>query len=309
MAKNQERLTVGKIRRWVRAHHERTGRWPGRDSGPVIDEPGFTWSTIDRCLKRGGRGLPGDSSLSSLIKESGGLQNLRRAKPGLTKKMILEWADEHYQRTGKWPDRDAGPVLSAPYIAWGTIEKRLRHGGLDLPGGETLTRLLRDHRGVWDRRGKPRLTEKRILKWADDHFNRTGRWPVTLSGRLREVPNEDWAAIDMALRDGRRGLPGGSSLARLLDEHRRRAIGARAPRLTAKQIMAWAKAHKKRTGAWPSPRSGQVHGSGGETWASLDAALRHGRHGLRGGSSLADLLERHCPVDESTSSCRTSSYR
>jgi len=73
---------------------------------------------------------------------------------------------------------------------------------------------------VWDRRGKPRLTLKRILKWCDAHYNLHGRWPVTLSGPVHGAPGEDWAAIDMALRDGRRGLAGGSSLARLLEEER-----------------------------------------------------------------------------------------
>ena len=33
--------------------------------------------------------------------------------------------------------------------------------------------------------------------------------------------DETWAGIDNTLRKGRRGLPGGSSLAKLLDKHRR----------------------------------------------------------------------------------------
>jgi len=287
------RLTKARIWRWAKLHHERTGRWPGRDTGPVVGGPGISWSTIDRCLRRGGHGLHAGSSLSHLIREAGGLQNLRRAAPGLTRKQILDWADLHYERTGQWPDRDSGPVIGAPHIAWGTIEKRLRHGGLNLPGGMTLTRLLREARGVWDRRGKPRLTEKRILKWADAYFNHTGRWPVTLSGALHDAPNEDWAAIDMALRDGRRGLPGGSSLARLLAQYRGKPYKKHAQRLTVRQVLQWAQDHHERTGNWPTRISGIVRGAEGETWGDIDGALRAGTRGLHGGSSLVKLLERH----------------
>lgn len=236
MTDKTPRLTITEIKRWAKSHLDRTGKWPGRDSGPVIGGPDISWSTIDRWLRRGGRGLQGGSSLSELIRSSGGQQNLRRREPGLSKKKILEWADSHRDLTGQWPDRDSGPVRQAPHITWATIDKRLRYGGLNLNGGTTLTRLLREHRGVWDRRGNTRLTVKLILKWADAHYYRTGSWPVTLSGEVVDAPgaNEQWATIDVALRDGRRGLPGHSSLAQLLQEHRGVPIGKRTVRTTKK---------------------------------------------------------------------------
>ena len=292
MAKKAVNLTRAQIWRWARAHYDRWGKWPGRDTGPVTDGPDITWSTVDRCLKKGGHGLRAGSSLSELIKDYGGLQNLRRAKPGLTRKQVLDWADLHHERMGKWPDRDSGPVIGGGGISWGTIDKRLRYGGLNLPGGMTLTRLLREARGVWDRRGKPRLTIKRILKWSDAHYNLHGRWPVTLSGPVHGAPGEDWAAVDMALRDGRRGLPGGSSLARVLDNHRGVPSGKGRACLTVSEIAEWAKQHQKRTGRWPTRKSGAVHGAPAENWGAIDSALRTGSRGLRGDSSLAKLRER-----------------
>ena len=71
------------------------------------------------------------------------------------------------------------------------------------------------------RRGPP-LTEGQILAWADAHRARTGGWPSANTGGVAGVPGQSWAAIDEALRRGRRGLPGGDSLARLLDRHRDR---------------------------------------------------------------------------------------
>ena len=69
---------------------------------------------------------------------------------------------------------------------------------------------------------KPPLTVAQILAWADSHRAAHGRWPRTHSGEVGSAPRETWLAVDDALRVGCRGLPGGSSLARLLAESRHR---------------------------------------------------------------------------------------
>jgi hypothetical protein len=66
---------------------------------------------------------------------------------------------------------------------------------------------------------KPLLTVSQILEWADDFKRRSGRWPHIDSGRIRPL-DETWQGINMALACGRRGLPGGSSLAKLLATYR-----------------------------------------------------------------------------------------
>jgi hypothetical protein len=43
-----------------------------------------------------------------------------------------------------------------------------------------------------------------------------------LSGPIDSAPGENWSAVNACLRDGFRGLSGGSSLAKLLARHRRR---------------------------------------------------------------------------------------
>src|SRR5215470_18089384 len=72
------------------------------------------------------------------------------------------------------------------------------------------------------RRGKPRrpMTIRQILAWADEHRRLTGRWP-RIDSEPKGLPiGETWCAVNSALSKGERGLPGGSSLARLLAEHR-----------------------------------------------------------------------------------------
>jgi hypothetical protein len=70
-------------------------------------------------------------------------------------------------------------------------------------------------------RHRPSLTVEQVLAWADAHHARTGRWPNPNSGPVAGAPGEDWGDIDMALYAGYRGLPGGSSLFRLLAAHGR----------------------------------------------------------------------------------------
>jgi hypothetical protein len=63
--------------------------------------------------------------------------------------------------------------------------------------------------------------------------------------------------------------------------------------LTVQQILAWADAHKARTGRWPRAASGPVAGAPGEFWGTVNAALKWGRRGLPRRGSLAKLLALH----------------
>jgi hypothetical protein len=150
----------------------------------------------------------------------------------------------------------------------------------------------RPRRTIWkiDRRFRPELSVSQVLAWADAHHRRTGRWPQVVSGPIAHSLGETWRAIDSALRHGRRGFPGGSSLARLLAQRRGVRNSQDLPPLTRETILAWADAHHRRTGAWPSLESGPIADAPGERWNAVDQALRQGGRGLAGGSSLAQLL-------------------
>ena len=142
----------------------------------------------------------------------------------------------------------------------------------------------------WRRGGKNDFTVEQILKCADAHHDRTGKWPTAHSGAVDDVPGEAWLAINNALRVGSRGLPKGSSLHQLLVAHGRREAK---DDLTVEQILASADAHHKRTGKWPTQTSGVVDDAPGETWKAINSALRVGSRGLPKGSSLHQLLVAH----------------
>jgi hypothetical protein len=210
----------------------------------------------------------------------------------LTIQRILAWADAHHRRTGKWPNMQTGPIDASPGDKWITVDSALRQGNRGLVAGSSLARLLAVKRGVRNKFALPPLTIEQILAWADAHHARTGRWPTSVSGAVESVPGEAWGKINVALNQGRRGLPGGSSLARLL-ETRRGIVPFVQIRWTIPQILTWADAHHKRTGKWPLTTSGLVVGASRGTWCAIDRALRRGSRGLPGGSSLAALLIEH----------------
>jgi len=153
-----------------------------------------------------------------------------------------------------------------------------------------LAQLLQQHRGVRNVHDLPPLTQETILEWADDHRTRTGAWANENSGPVLAAPGEVWKNIDMALRDGGRSLPGGSTLPRLLAERRGVPNRLDVQRLSVEIIVEWARDHHSKTGRWPQARSGQVLASPQETWMAVEAALSNGCRGLAGGSSVAKLL-------------------
>ncbi len=150
--------------------------------------------------------------------------------------------------------------------------------------------LLAEHRGVRNRKRLPPLTKGQILAWADSYFQRTGSWPTANSGPITDAPGETWMAAQVALRNGQRGLPGGSSLALLLAERRGVRHRRNRPTFSIEEILRCADAFHERTGNWPHVQSGPIHKLPGECWSAVDRALRRGMRGLPGGSSLANLL-------------------
>jgi hypothetical protein len=234
--------------------------------------------------------------LRDLLVKHRGLPPLRKSTR-LTVEQILAWADSQHRQTGKWPSTYCGPVLDSPEDDWQSVDHALRRGHRGLAGGSSLAKLLRECRHGLKRSDAPPLKIEQILAWADAHHERTGKWPHGQSGPVVGADETTWTAVDAALRHGCRGLPGGSSLAKLLTKERDKKRGKKVPSasrtLNPKKILAWARAYRKRTGKWPSQISGPVDEVDGLTWRAIDSALRNGYRGLPGGSSLPQFLKSH----------------
>ena len=123
---------------------------------------------------------------------------------------------------GRWPA--SGPSRSRRRGARGDLARRstrrLAPTGLrGLPGGSTLRPAPRPRARAAERfKDLAPLTIPGILRWADAHHGRHGTWPKTDTG-----PNPGGARRDRRRRGSSRhsarasrGLPGGTTLARLL---------------------------------------------------------------------------------------------
>ncbi len=285
-------LRITEILTWVDAYHSRHGTWPKHTSGPIPESPLESWFKVNRALQRGVRGLEPGSSLAQLLAAHRGVKKGGN-RPELRQQEILKWADAFHSRTSRWPIRRAGPIPEAPGEHWSKVDFALKVGTRGLPGGSSLAQFLFRHRGARIRTHPPHLTIAQILRWADAHHNRTGMWPKAKCGPIADAPGETWMAVALALANGRRGLPGGSSLLKLLASKRGVPNQRELPPLEVSQILTWVDAYRTRHGAWPKKTSGPIPGVPNETWSKVTSALVNGTRGLPGGSSLARLLAEH----------------
>jgi hypothetical protein len=143
------------------------------------------------------------------------------------------------------------------------------------------------------RRSKQPLDEDLILSWADAYHADHGIWPMRTSGRIEAASSDEtWTAIDVALKQGLRGLKDGSSLVQLLAERRGHRNNKGRPRLTDEMILAWADDHYARFGKWPTVRDGKVVSARDETWAGINRALELGNGACRAEQHCQDCLPR-----------------
>jgi hypothetical protein len=285
------RLTLRRVLTWADTYHRRTGSWPTLRSGPIPEAPGETWLGVNSALKVGRRRLRGGSSLAQLLAKHRGVRNPKKL-PRLTVRRILGWARAYRRRTGCWPNAASGPIPEAPGETWSNVRAALFTGCRGLPAGLTLADVFGLRRTAASNSERSPLTVSKILAWADAHHKRTGAWPHARSGPVAESPEETWRGIHEALRTNQCGLSRGMTLLQFLVERRGLRTRLYLPRLTKKQIMAWAHKYHRRTGAWPSALSGPIPDAPGETWRTVDEALKLGLRGLRPKSSLARLLAR-----------------
>ena len=209
-------LSEEQILAWADAHFAAHGKWPNTESGPI---PGAseTWGAVAVALQVGCRGFRGGSTLAELLARARGVPT-RRPLPPLDEEQILAWADACFAAQGKWPTIDSGPIAGTGET-WGNVAKAMWTGGRGLRRRCSLAQLLTQRRGARNNKYLPPLKEEQILAWARATFKTTGRLPIACSAPIAQSPQETWQAVDTALKRGNRGLPGGSSLAKLLRKH------------------------------------------------------------------------------------------
>jgi len=209
-------LTEEQIREWAEEHKARTGKWPSEKGGDVAAAlHKETWSGVDLSLRTGLRGLRGGSSLSQLLS---GKRLQKKNRSPITEDQIVEASENWKKSSGEWPTRKSGWCAEIGRT-WGAIDRALWQGCGGLVGRSSLARLLEGRGLVVNFKSKNRhLSIEQIATEARDWKRKTGKRPRAKSG-YDAVLGRTWRNVDAALSVGYSGLPGGSSLSKLLDEH------------------------------------------------------------------------------------------
>ena len=109
-----QKFTMKQVLAWADAWYARTGDWPYGLSGDIPGSGGVNWRMVDRAFRVGRGKLRGGSSLARVLASRRGVVR----HPPLTEEQILDWADAHHRRTGKWPSEGSGPIAEAPAETW-----------------------------------------------------------------------------------------------------------------------------------------------------------------------------------------------
>jgi len=144
----------------------------------------------------------------------------------------------------------------------------------------------------WTSEGKS-LTIEKILAWADAHHDEQVFGPSRhfWSGAWR--CGRDWSGINASFRYGGRGLRGSSPCRGLLAGTRQEAEDQRRPRLTIKQILAWAdEHHESERGVGPARTPGHSGHDDGEIGTTYKEPCTLECEAFRG-SSIAKLLRQY----------------
>jgi len=205
-------LTEAQVLRWADEFFRRHRFYPSvsETESPIAGE---TWRAIDNALRSGTRGLRGGGSLWQLLRAKRCLTKTTRTTD-LSEAQILVWADQFFAEHGTWPDQNSGEMPDTGED-WKSLDVALQKGYRNLDGGSSVSRLLEKYGRKQNPMNRPRLSEAQIVSWAKEYVALHGVPPTKRSGPVRDT-DENWGAIDQALRTGIRGLRGGASLSRLL---------------------------------------------------------------------------------------------
>ncbi len=230
----------------------------------------------------------GKSESAQQVIAAAGLSLIRRANPASVRPGAEDMGDDFKAELARRMEESQDRTV--------TFDDGVFRVMSEILGSEAMERV-----GV----EKPDLTEDNIFDAAAKYRTRMGEWPTVRSGDASlDFPwPESWIAVNAALVNGSRGLSGGKSLPRLLEERASYINVHNRPALSCDEILSAASRFYGRTGRWPSQLSGDASEDFGrsETWVNVNSSLVSGNRGLSGGSSLAKLLD--------LAGCKTSPHR
>ena len=205
-------------------------------------------------------------------------------------------------------DKDATQDFGRPE-RWKAVGSALYHGHRGLPGGDSLSKMAyrmglgpappTGHRQRYSRRTRD-FTVAEIEDAVRSFHRREGRAPSAWKDKNATQDfgfPETWEAVNSALRQGGRGLPGGDTLVKVAQRLNLRPETSFSGKcgLQMAEVEDAIRSFHEREGRVPlvhRDKDATQDFDRPETWAAVDKCLRLGRRGLPGGDSLPKMARR-----------------
>jgi hypothetical protein len=297
-------LSLDMIRNWIHQHITKHKKKPTVKNGIVEfaenEFKGISWASVANAMSKGTRGLAKGLSLAQFIQKEFGISN-HYSLPPISVSIILQWINAFIKKYNRKPTQNDGIIEFArseyKNITWHSVNFFLWKGGRGLPKGSSLAQFIEKKLGIRNRNIPPSFTEDQILDWIGQYFVKYKKKPTKTSGIVefaeRNYRGTTWSEIDSSFKRGKRGLHI-SSLAQFIQKKLDIKRRTHPPDLNLELILDWAQKYYSKYNIKPTAKNKviefAINDHQGETWLAVDAALRKGRRGLAGGSSLANLI-------------------
>lgn len=232
------------------------------------------------------------------------LEKLRDAihasTPEFTREQLKGWIGRFIETHGKKPNKRDGIVeftgSDFKGITWNAINTALNRGNRSFSPGSSLASFTETEFGIKNPKRKPTLSEDGIRELIQNFIARHGRKPQKTDGLIEHHEgNLSWQIIDRRLRDGNKGLSGGSSLAIFSETHFGIRDQVKIPEVSLDLIRFYIQKHFAKYKKYPTSKSGKIEFAEGElkgiSWHSVNQAIKAGKTSLPKGSTLADYIQ------------------
>ncbi len=183
----------------------------------------------------------------------------------------------------------------------------MTRGSRGFQKGDSLAQFIAREFKIPNHRSSKPLTGEIIKNWVDQFIQKHERKPTRNDGVIEfaenDYKNTKWTTVDSSLKNGRRGLPGESSLAEFIKEHFGIKNRNYPPEISIDQVCVWIQKYIDMNGKKPTVKSGPIKFAEGPhegiTWAAVNSALQGSRRGLSGRISLPQLIEKRFEIKRS----------
>jgi len=214
LVKGKPPLNMPLVKKAISSFYKEHGIHPNGASGDATAYFGYseTWGAVQSALKKGYRGLPGGKTLVEVAIQMG----LHQKREPLTKAILRRAIHKFYDEHGFPPTAESGDATAyfGYQVMWRTIDSCIRYGNRGLSKGGSLAQVVRDMKL---RLVKPPLSEEIVGQAISSFRSDHGKIPHEKSGDATAYFGypETWSAVGSCCRLGLRGLPGGTTLAKM----------------------------------------------------------------------------------------------